>query len=237
MPAVPDWQQLCKKAIVESDIDKTASTEQEWNDEVDEAAYEGATAYSPSSYARSLGYDGHDRCVQGAAGAAASRGRRLLREESRSAIAAALELATRDESAAAIERTVAREIENRRQRYSTVRERMTFGDWTPEEWEQVEAMGGGDKMLVSSVSSTSLPPLESVSPPVPGGYRNPSPPSSSASPEPIQLLYQRNATAGPTYALQISASLRQQPLPERLVLADQLREALVLPAEELTLGA
>jgi hypothetical protein len=26
VPAVPDWQQLCKKTIVESDIDKTAST-------------------------------------------------------------------------------------------------------------------------------------------------------------------------------------------------------------------
>jgi hypothetical protein len=118
--------------------DNVTSAEQEWNDEVDEAAYEGATAYSPTSYPRSLGYDGHVPCVQGAAGAAAAVGIQQLREESRSSIAAALELATIDESAAAIERTVAREIENRRQRYRTVRERMTFGDWTPEEWDQME---------------------------------------------------------------------------------------------------
>jgi hypothetical protein len=227
--------------------DNVTSAEQEWNDEVDEAAYEGATVYSPTSYPRSIGYDGHVPCVEGAAGAAAAVGIQQLREESRSSIAAALEQATIDESAAAIKRTVAREIENRRQRYRTVRERMTFGDWTPEEWDQMEAIGGHDHISVSSVSSTSLPSLVSVSPPVPGRYRNPSPPPvssgeqqpsptpSSASQEPIQLLYQRNATAGPTYALQISASLRQQPLRERLVLADQLREALVSPAEELTL--
>jgi hypothetical protein len=232
--------------------DNVTSAEQEWNDEVDEAAYEGATACSPTSYPRSLWYDGHVPCVQGAAGAAAAVGIQQLREESRSSIAAALELATIDESAAAIERTVAREIENRQQRYRTVRERMTFGDWTPEEWDQMEAMGGRDDHIsVSSVSSTSLPSLVSVSP-APGRYRNPSPPPvssgeqqqhqqpsptpSSASQEPIQLLYQRaTATAGPRYALQISASLRQQPLRERLVLADQLREALISPAEELTL--
>jgi hypothetical protein len=198
--------------------DNVTSAEREWNDEVDEAAYEGATAYSPTSYQRSLDYDVPQ-----------------LREESRSSIAAALELATIDESAAAIERAVARDIENRQQRYAVarVRERMTFGDWTPEEWDQMEAMGGRENHIsVSSVSSTSLPSLASMSPPVPGRYRNPSPPpvssgqqqqqqqqqqqpsptQSSASQEPIQLIYQRNATAGPTYALQISASLRQQPL-------------------------
>jgi hypothetical protein len=115
---------------------------------------------------------------------------------------------------------------------------MTFGDWTPEEWEQMEAAGGRDQISVSSVSSTSLPSLASMSPPVPGQYRNPSPPSSAdPSPEPIQLQYVRNSTAGPAYALQLSASLRQQLLQERLVLADQLREALISTAEELTLGA
>jgi hypothetical protein len=66
----------------------------------------------------------------------------------------------------------------------------------------------------------------------------PSPTPSSSAQEPIRLTYQRaTATAGPTYALQISASLRQQPLRERLVLSDRLREALILPAEEDTLGA
>jgi hypothetical protein len=84
--------------------DNVNSADQEWNDEVDEAAYDGATAYSPTSYPRSLGYD------VPCAGAAAAEGRRQLREESRSSIAAALELATIDESAAAIERTVAREM-------------------------------------------------------------------------------------------------------------------------------
>ncbi len=85
--------------------DNVNGSDQEWNDEVDEAAYDGATAYSPTSYPRSLGY----------ACAGAAEGRRQLREESSLSIAAALELVTFDESAAAIERTVAREIENRRQ--------------------------------------------------------------------------------------------------------------------------
>jgi hypothetical protein len=97
--------------------DNVTNADQEWNNEVDEAAYNGATAYSPTSYPRSLGYD--VPCA-GAAG--------QLREESRSSLAAALELATIDESAAAIERTVAREIENRQQQYAVqrVRERVTL---------------------------------------------------------------------------------------------------------------
>jgi hypothetical protein len=60
-----------------------------------------------------------------------------------------------------------------------------------------------------------------VSPPV--QYRNPSPPPS---PEPIQLQYVTDGTAGPVYALQLGPSLQLQPLQQRLVLADQLREAL-----------
>jgi hypothetical protein len=43
-----------------------------------------------------------------------------------------------------------------------VRERMTFGDWTPEEWEQMEDAGGRDAISVSSISSASLPSLVSV---------------------------------------------------------------------------
>jgi hypothetical protein len=232
--------------------------DQEWDDHVDEAAYEGASAYSPTTYERSNGYFW---CA--VSRGAASRGRRMLRRESRAAIAASLRQDSRDaqdiaasaaaidRSAAAIDRSAARDCENRRQRYRTVRERMTFGDWTPEEWEQMEDAGGRDPISVSSISSTSLPSLASMSPPVPGQYRNPSPPSSADPsvtsmtpppslpqlPEPIQLQYVRNITAGPAYALQLSASLRQQPLQERLVLADQLREALISPAEELTLGA
>ena len=126
---------------------------------------------------------------------------------------------------------------------------MTCGEWSAEEWAQMETMGG----QVSPVAPMS---------PGPGPYRNPSPPSSAASfissipdvlepvdrpsptpsspsyQEPIRLLYrQATATAGPTYTFQVSASLRRQPLQERVVLSDRLREILISPAEELTLGA
>jgi hypothetical protein len=181
--------------------------DQEWDDNVDEAAYEGATAYSPTSYERSNRYFWVYN--------EASRGRRMLRQEAR--------------AAAAIDRSAATDCANRRRRYRRVRERMTFGDWTQEEWDQLEDIGGRDAILVSSISSASLPSLVSVSPPV--QYRNPSPPS----PEPIQLQYVRDGLAGPVYALQLGPSLRQQPLRQQLVLADQLRGALISPAEELTL--
>jgi hypothetical protein len=107
-----DAQQPRTEADQEWD-DHVSSADQEWNDQVDEAAYEGASAYSPTSYERRNGYSW---CVtaRGAAGAAASRGRRMLRDESRAAIAAALQLESREASAAAIERTVARDCENRR---------------------------------------------------------------------------------------------------------------------------
>jgi hypothetical protein len=137
---------------------------------------------------------------------------------------------------------VAREIENGQQQYavsrvceqltlpvSRVRERLTFGDWTQEKWDQMEAMGGHDN--VSSVLGPYRYP--SPPPPVSSGQQqqqqqqqssasfiadvlepieHPSPtPSSSSAQEPIQLIYQRaTATDGPTYALQISASLRLQ---------------------------
>jgi hypothetical protein len=207
--------------------------DQEWDDHINEAAYEGATAYSyegataysPTLYERSNGYFW--------SATAASRGRMMLRQESRAALAASLRQesgAARAASSAAIDRSAARDCANRRQRYRRVREKMTFGDWTPEEWDQLKDAGGSDAISVSSISSASLPSLVSVSPPI--QYRNPSPPPS---PEPIQLQYVRDGTAGPVYALQLGPSLWQQSLRQRLVLADQLREALISPAEELTL--
>jgi hypothetical protein len=123
--------------------------DQEWEDNVDEAAYEGATAYSPTSYERSNGYFW--------SATAASRGRRMLQQEARAALAS---------SSAAIDRSAATDCAIRRQRYRSVRERMTFGDWTQEEWDQLEDVGGRDAISVSSISSTSLPSLVSVSPPV-----------------------------------------------------------------------
>jgi hypothetical protein len=92
--------------------DNINGSDQEWNDEVDEAAYEGATAYSPTSYARSFGYDAPS--VRPSAAEAAAEGRRLLREESTVSIAEALEMATLD---AAAQRTENREIENRRRQW------------------------------------------------------------------------------------------------------------------------
>jgi hypothetical protein len=173
--------------------------DQEWDDTVDEAAYEGATAYSPTSYAYSDWY--------------AARGRT---------------------TAAATDRAAATHRENRRRRFESVRERMTFGDWTQEEWDQMEQKEHDPPISVSSISSSSLPSLVSVSPPM--QHRNPSPPPSSPpSPEPIQLQYVTDGAAGPVYALQLGPSLRHQPLQQRLVLADQLREALISPEEELML--
>jgi hypothetical protein len=103
---------------------------------------------------------------------------------------------------------------------------MTFGDWTQEEWDQMEQKEHDPPISVSSISSSSLPSLVSVSPPL--QHRNPSPPPSSppSSPKPIHLQYVTDGAAGPVYALQLGPSLRHQPLQQRLVLADQLREAL-----------
>jgi hypothetical protein len=155
--------------------------DQEWDDNVDEAAYEGATAYSLTSYERSNGYFWVSN--------EASRERRTA-------------------AAAATDRAAATDCENRRHRHASMRERMTFGDWTHEEWDQLKDVGGRDLPIsVSSISSLSLPSLVSVSPPV--QYRNPSPPPS---PEPIQLQYVRDGTAGPVYVLQLGPSLRHQPL-------------------------
>jgi hypothetical protein len=86
--------------------DHVSSADQEWDDQVDEAAYECASAYSPTSYERRNGYS-WCAAARGAAGAAASRGRRMLRDESRAAIAAALQQESREASAAAIECAVA----------------------------------------------------------------------------------------------------------------------------------
>jgi hypothetical protein len=167
--------------------------DQEWDDTVDEAAYEGATAYSPTSYAHSDGY--------------AARGRTTA---------------------------AATDGENQRRRFESVRERMTFGDWTQEEWDRMERNKHDPPISVSSISSSSIPSLVSVSPPQ-QQHRNPSPPPSSppSSPEPLQLRYVTDGAAGPVYALQIGPSLRHQPLQQRLVLADQVREALISGDEEL----
>jgi hypothetical protein len=86
------------------------------------------------------------------------------------------------------------------------------------------------KQQLSSASSIAdvLEPVEQPSPT----------PSSSLYQEPIRLTYIRaTATAGPTYEFQVSCSLRQQPLRERVVLSDRLKEVLISPAEEETLGA
>jgi hypothetical protein len=72
--------------------DNVDEADQEWDNNVDEAAYEGATAYSPTSYERSNGYFW--------SATAASRGRVMLRQESRAALAA---------SSAAIDRSAARD--------------------------------------------------------------------------------------------------------------------------------
>ncbi len=185
---------------------------------------------------------------------AAAEGRRQLQEEATLSIAEALELAALDSAA---QQSEERKTRRRQWQYAvsratdriTLPSSLTFGDWYAEEWAQMESMGG----QVSPVATMS---------PGPGPYRNPSPPSSAASSissipdvlepvdrpsptpsspsyqEPIRLLYrQATATAGPTYTFQVSASLRRQPLQERVVLSDRLREILISPAEELTLGA
>jgi hypothetical protein len=112
---------------------------------------------------------------------------------------------------------------------------MTFGDWTQEEWDRMERKEHDPPISVINSSSSSLPSLVSVSPPLQN--RNPSPPPSSppSSPEPLQLRYVTDGESGPVYALQIGPSLRHQPLQQRLVLADQLREALISGEEELML--
>jgi hypothetical protein len=81
---------------------------------------------------------------------------------------------------------------------------------------------------------SSLPLLESVpvlSPSPPLQFRNPSPPP-SPSPQPLQLQYVPDGDAGPTYALQVGPSLHLQPLQQRLALAHQLRNVLILTEEE-----
>jgi hypothetical protein len=88
--------------------------------------------------------------------------------------------------------------------------------------------------VLNSSSGSSLPLLESVSPPPPLQHRNPTPPP-PPSPEPLQIQYVSDGEAGPTYALQVGPSLRLQPLQQRLVLASQLREALISGEEELML--
>jgi hypothetical protein len=112
---------------------------------------------------------------------------------------------------------------------------MTFGDWTQEEWDQMERREHDPPISVlNSSSGSSLPLLESVSPPPPLQHRNPSPPPPS-SPEPLQLRYVTDGEAGPVYALQVGPSLRLQPLQQRLVLASHLRAALISGEEELML--
>jgi hypothetical protein len=123
---------------------------------------------------------------------------------------------------------------NQHRRFLNVRERMTFGDWTQEEWDQMERMEHDPPKSVLNSSSGSLPLLESVSPPPPLQHRNPSLPP-PPSPEPLQIQYVPDGEAGPTYALQVGPSLRLQPLQQRLVLASQLREALISGEEELML--
>jgi hypothetical protein len=114
---------------------------------------------------------------------------------------------------------------NQHGRFQNVRERMTFGDWTQEEWDQMERMQHDPPVSAHNSSSSSLPLLESVSPSPPLQHRNPSPPPS---PEPLQIQYVPDGEAGPTYALQVGPSLQLQPLQQRLVLAaDQLRHALI----------
>jgi hypothetical protein len=110
---------------------------------------------------------------------------------------------------------------------------MTFGDWTQEEWDQMERMEHDPPISVLNSSSGSLPLLESVSPSPPLQHRNPSPPPPL--PEPLQIQYVPDGEAGPTYALQVGPSLWLQPLQQRLVLASQLREALISGEEELML--
>jgi hypothetical protein len=173
----------------------------EWDASVDEDAYEGATAYSPTSYAYSEGY--------------AARGRT---------------------NAAATGHDRHADRGNQRRRFESVRKRMTFGDWTQEEWDRMERREHDPPIsVINSSSGSSLPFLESVSPPL--QHRNPSPPTSSppSSPEPLQLRYVTDGESGPVYALQIGPSLRHQPLQQGLVLADQLREALISGEEELML--
>jgi hypothetical protein len=122
---------------------------------------------------------------------------------------------------------------NQHRRFQNVRERMTFWDWTQEEWDQMEQMQHDPPISAHNSSSGSLPLLESVSPSPPLQHRNPSPPPPS--PEPLQIQYVPDGEAGLTYALQVGPSLRLQPLQQRLVLASQLREALISGEEELML--
>jgi hypothetical protein len=89
-------------------------------------------------------------------------------------------------------------------------------------------------ILPSLTVRRSLPLLESVSPSPPLQHRNPSPPP-PPSPEPLQIQYVPDGEAGPTYALQVGPFLRLQPLQHCLVLANQLREALISGEEELML--
>jgi hypothetical protein len=127
---------------------------------------------------------------------------------------------------------------NQHRRFQNVRERMTFGDWTQEEWDQMERMQHDPPVSAHNSSSSSLPLLESVSPSPPLQHRNPSPPPSPpspSSPEPLQIQYVPDGEAGPTYALQVGPSLWLQPLQQRLVLLNQLREAIISGEEELML--
>jgi hypothetical protein len=118
---------------------------------------------------------------------------------------------------------------NQHERFNNVRGRMTFGDWTQEEWDQMELMQHDPPVSAHNSSPCSLPLLESVSPSPPLQFRNPSPPPS---PEPLQIQYVPDGEAGPTYALQVGPSLQLQPLQQRLVLAAQLRHALISTEEE-----
>jgi hypothetical protein len=117
---------------------------------------------------------------------------------------------------------------NQHERFHNVRGRMTFGDWTQEEWDQMELMQHDPPVLAHNSSSSSLPLLESVSPSPPLQFWNPSPPPSV---EPLQIHYVPDGEAGPAYALQVGPSLQLQPLQQRLVLADQLRHALISTEE------
>ncbi len=255
--------------------DNVENNDREWNYEVDEASYEGATAYSPTSYGQSSRYGNPSinsfpapatSSSAAAAAAAAVEGRQRLRDEAQ---AAALTLSRQIEE---------RETRRRQWQYAvsratdriTLPASLTFGDWTAAEWAHMESLGARDMPPVD------MPPLEPVSP-GPGPYRNPSPPPAAASPPPPTVIHcetdvsppflrqtppshlisapntdsnvtepppptlvischSRQWTAqgvtGQAFAFHVGASLAQQPLRERVMLADRLRELLVSPSED-----
>jgi hypothetical protein len=100
--------------------DNVDNSDQEWNYEVDEAAYEGATAYSPTSYGQSSRYGNPSINLFSAAEASAAEGRRQLRDEAELSIAEALEAAALDSNLQSEERETRRRFQSDGQNYAAI---------------------------------------------------------------------------------------------------------------------